>query len=125
MPPLMLYPAMWAMGCLWASHGYRVNVWVRDVDRLARICPPEGITVVGEQVTTFSPSLVSSDLVEVLEGVAKDLGAREVRKDSRICKVSVVGVGMRSHAGVASQMFETLAAEGIDDVSGRYASSVE
>ena len=44
---------------------------------------------------------------EVLEDVANELGAREVRKDSKICKVSVVGVGMRSHAGVASQMFDT------------------
>ena len=43
-----------------------------------------------------------------------NLGQREARKDAKICKVSVVGVGMRSHAGVASQMFETLATEGIN-----------
>ena len=70
-----------------------------------------------DQTTDFTFTVHRNDLdagFEVLEGVAKDLGAREVRKDAKICKVSVVGVGMRSHAGVASQMFETLAAEGIN-----------
>ena len=70
-----------------------------------------------DQTTDFTFTVHRNDVesaYEVLEGVAKDLGAREVRKDSKICKVSVVGVGMRSHAGVASQMFETLAAEGIN-----------
>ena len=42
------------------------------------------------------------------------LGAREVMGDNKICKVSVVGVGMRSHAGVASKMFQALADEGIN-----------
>jgi aspartate kinase len=50
----------------------------------------------------------------VLEKVAKDLGARELAADDRIAKVSLVGVGMRSHAGVASRMFKALAAEGIN-----------
>lgn len=50
----------------------------------------------------------------VLEAVAKDLGAREVVGDDTIVKVSVVGVGMRSHAGVASTMFNALAAENIN-----------
>ena len=42
------------------------------------------------------------------------LGAREVTGDNRIVKISLVGVGMRSHAGIASQMFTALAAEGIN-----------
>ncbi len=50
----------------------------------------------------------------VLEQVAKDLGAREVSADDKIVKISLVGVGMRSHAGIASQMFEILANEGIN-----------
>ncbi|HEY7773362.1 MAG TPA: aspartate kinase [Marinagarivorans sp.] len=50
----------------------------------------------------------------VLEIVAKELNAREVVGDSSIVKVSVVGVGMRSHAGVASTMFNALAAENIN-----------
>lgn len=51
---------------------------------------------------------------EVLNRVAGEIKAREVRSDSKIAKVSVVGVGMRSHAGVASQMFATLAEVGIN-----------
>ena len=45
---------------------------------------------------------------------SRELGAREVTGDTKIAKVSLVGVGMRSHAGVASKMFETLANEGIN-----------
>lgn len=50
----------------------------------------------------------------VLDQVASDLGAREVIGDASVVKVSVVGVGMRSHAGVASTMFNALAAENIN-----------
>ncbi|MBS3802971.1 MAG: aspartate kinase [Oleiphilaceae bacterium] len=51
---------------------------------------------------------------EVLEGVASELKAREVSGDSKIAKVSIVGVGMRSHAGVATKMFEALSDERIN-----------
>ena len=51
---------------------------------------------------------------KVLEAVANDLGAREVRTDDKVAKVSIVGVGMRSHAGVASKMFNALAADNIN-----------
>ena len=50
----------------------------------------------------------------VLEAVAKDLGGCEIRGDNKIAKMSLVGVGMRSHAGIASTMFNTLAQEGIN-----------
>ena len=50
----------------------------------------------------------------VLEGVASAINARQVIADDKICKVSLVGVGMRSHAGVASRMFATLAQENIN-----------
>ena len=50
----------------------------------------------------------------ILEKVSKDLGAREVNGDDSMVKISLVGVGMRSHAGVASTMFETLSKEGIN-----------
>jgi aspartate kinase len=52
--------------------------------------------------------------LKLLQDVANKLGAREVSGDKSIVKISLVGVGMRSHAGVASQMFETLAKEGIN-----------
>lgn len=51
---------------------------------------------------------------EILRTVAKELNAREVTGDDRIVKISVVGVGMRSHAGIASTMFKALADEGIN-----------
>ena len=50
----------------------------------------------------------------ILDGIIKDIGAREVIGDNAIVKVSVVGVGMRSHAGVATRMFDALAAEDIN-----------
>ena len=50
----------------------------------------------------------------VLKQTAESIGAREVSGDTNIAKVSIVGVGMRSHAGVASRMFEALAKENIN-----------
>lgn len=50
----------------------------------------------------------------VLEGVKSEIGAASVSGDAKVSKVSVVGVGMRSHVGVASQMFRTLSEEGIN-----------
>jgi aspartate kinase len=46
--------------------------------------------------------------------IAPAVGAREVVSDDKVAKVSIVGIGMRSHAGVASLMFKTLAAENIN-----------
>lgn len=51
---------------------------------------------------------------KLLEQKSKELGAREVLGDDHIVKISVVGVGMRSHAGIASTMFKALADEGIN-----------
>ncbi len=51
---------------------------------------------------------------KILEETAQAIGAREVATRDDIVKVSIVGVGMRSHAGVASKMFTALADEGIN-----------
>lgn len=73
---------------------------------------------VGENNTTDFTFTVHKNeyerTMELLEKVKTDLKAREIRGDKDICKVSVVGVGMRSHAGVASTMFKTLASENIN-----------
>jgi len=73
---------------------------------------------VGHDGTTdFSFTVNRGDFAktkEILEGVKTRLGAREVTGDNKICKVSAVGVGMRSHPGVASKMFKALADEGIN-----------
>jgi aspartate kinase len=53
--------------------------------------------------------------IELLKSkVLPELGASEVVGDTKICKVSIVGIGMRSHVGVASKMFKTLSDEGIN-----------
>lgn len=52
--------------------------------------------------------------LKVLQNTADTLNARQVTGDDKITKVSVVGVGMRSHAGIANTMFETLAKENIN-----------
>jgi aspartate kinase len=51
---------------------------------------------------------------KVLQPIVKSIGAREVTANEGIAKVSVIGIGMRSHPGVAAKMFETLAATGIN-----------
>jgi aspartate kinase len=52
--------------------------------------------------------------IDVLNGTKAELGAASITGDAKVSKISVVGVGMRSHVGVASQMFRTLSEEGIN-----------
>ncbi|MFO0751269.1 MAG: ACT domain-containing protein, partial [Myxococcota bacterium] len=64
---------------------------------------------------TFTvPKANASDAVRLMQKVAGDLGATEVKVDKNITKVSVVGVGMRSHSGVAAKMFKTLSNAGVN-----------
>ncbi|GAB4059487.1 aspartate kinase [Uliginosibacterium sediminicola] len=67
--------------------------------------------------TDFSFTVNRNDYertLKILDEVKAHVGAREVRADRSMAKVSVVGVGMRSHVGIASKMFRTLAEEGIN-----------
>jgi aspartate kinase len=52
--------------------------------------------------------------LDVLKGARKDIGYFDIKSSSDVAKVSVIGVGMRSHAGVAAQMFKALAERGIN-----------
>jgi len=52
--------------------------------------------------------------LDILNKISAELGAKNVTGDNRIVKISVVGIGMRSHAGIASRMFSALAEEGIN-----------
>jgi aspartate kinase len=73
--------------------------------------------VSAEDTTDLTFTVSRSDYAaarELLEATAAELGAREVTGDDRIAKISLVGVGMRSHAGIASRMFKALAAESIN-----------
>src|SRR6056297_901904 len=70
-----------------------------------------------EQTADFTFTVSRSDLPQaeqILRNVAQEMGAGRVTSNNKIAKVSVVGVGMRSHAGVASRMFASLADVGIN-----------
>ena len=67
--------------------------------------------------TNMTFTVTSADLARTLEVIRSNkdrIGYKEVRSDTDVVKVSVVGIGMRSHAGVASSMFKALAAKGIN-----------
>jgi aspartate kinase len=68
--------------------------------------------------TDFSFTVHRNDFAKTLDllksKVVPALGAQEVTGDAKICKVSIVGIGMRSHVGIASKMFGVLAEEGIN-----------
>jgi aspartate kinase len=55
-----------------------------------------------------------AEAMQLLNDIAKELNARDVVGDDTLAKIAIVGVGMRSHSGVAAKMFETLATEGIN-----------
>lgn len=70
-----------------------------------------------DETTDFTFTVHRNDYenaLRILEQTAEQLGAAEVVGDDKIVKISLVGVGMRSHAGIASTMFETLANENIN-----------
>ena len=82
-----------------------------EVDMIVQNIAPDGATT----DFTFTVARDACDqAVETLHQTAEQLGAKEVRSDPRIAKISLVGVGMRSHAGIASKMFATLAQERIN-----------
>ena len=68
--------------------------------------------------TDFSFTVARGELAKALDvlntQVRPDIGAKEIIGDPAVCKVSAVGIGMRSHVGIASRMFETLYDEGIN-----------
>jgi aspartate kinase len=81
-----------------------------EVDMIVQNVGADGTTDL-----TFTVSRSDYDqALEILKRVARDMNARAVEGDSKIAKLSVVGVGMRSHAGIASRMFKALAAENIN-----------
>ena len=70
-----------------------------------------------DQTTDFTFTVHRNDYentLRILQNICAELGAKKVTGDDKIVKVSIVGVGMRSHAGIASQMFTALADEGIN-----------
>jgi aspartate kinase len=81
-----------------------------DVDMIIQNSGHDGMT-------DFSFTVARADLdktLNVLDRVKTVINAEGIESDKTLCKVSVVGVGMRSHPGVAAKMFRTLAEEGIN-----------
>src|SRR5438132_5458031 len=75
----------------------------------------QNISEDGKTDLTFTVARADLDrAVEVLQGCREALGFDALKPDPNVVKVSVIGVGMRSHAGVAKQMFQTLADKGIN-----------
>ncbi len=86
-----------------ADHGIVVDMIVQNISR-------DGYT----DISFTLPRADREKVVTVLSEVARRIGAEGVAHDDRIAKVSIVGVGMRSHSGVAARMFQTLSREGIN-----------
>ncbi|MGO3345338.1 MAG: aspartate kinase [Marinomonas sp.] len=75
----------------------------------------QNVSADGTTDFTFTVDRTDYDkALSILEGIESELGARATLSDAKIAKVSIVGVGMRSHAGVASSMFRALAGESIN-----------
>src|SRR5262249_7594312 len=82
-----------------------------NVDMIVQNVSEDGKT------TDITFTVTRADLeraVKVLKDNQKTLGIKEIKPDAKVVKVSVIGVGMRSHAGVALTMFRTLAEKGIN-----------
>jgi aspartate kinase len=82
-----------------------------NVDMIVQNVGPEGDST---DVTFTVPRVDMARSVKVIEGLAGDLNYKGIKFDDNVVKVSVIGVGMRSHAGIASKMFATLADKGIN-----------
>ena len=80
------------------------------VDMIVQNISREGYT----DISFTLPRGDRAEVVAILEDLARRIGALGVQFDDRIARVSIVGVGMRSHSGVAARMFSVLAKEGIN-----------
>jgi aspartate kinase len=80
------------------------------VDMIIQNAAEDGTT----DLTFTVPRGDQEKAVSLVRERARELGARGVVTDAHVAKVSIVGLGMRSHAGVAARMFEVLAREGIN-----------
>lgn len=81
-----------------------------NVDMIIQNVSEDGCT----DLTFTVPETDLKRALEVVKEVVSQIGAEDFRDDKDIVKVSIVGVGMRSHAGVAAKMFSVLASEGIN-----------
>ena len=81
-----------------------------NIDVIVQNVSEKGFTDISFTV----PSTEAAKAAKALQPIVKDIGARDAASTTDIAKLSVVGIGMRSHPGVAAKMFDTLAANGIN-----------
>lgn len=81
-----------------------------NVDMIVQNVSADGAT----DLTFTVPKTDFKKALKIVSKSAEEIGAKKVESDENIAKVSIIGVGMRSHAGIASQTFQTLAKEGIN-----------
>lgn len=75
----------------------------------------QNISTDGHTDLTFTvPRTELSQALDIVRPIGKEIGARDIVTDDSVAKVSIVGMGMRSHSGIASKMFKALAEEGIN-----------
>jgi aspartate kinase len=80
------------------------------VDMIIQNASADGTT----DMTFTVPRADYDKALDLVQAIAREIGARDVRGDLDVAKISIVGVGMRTHAGIAARMFEVLAREGIN-----------
>ena len=76
-----------------------------NVDVIIQNASAKGLT----DLTFTVPRADYQACLSILDQLVIDLGAKDVKGDDKIAKLSIVGVGMKSHSGVANKMFKTLA----------------
>ena len=81
-----------------ASEGVSVDMIVQNVSHLKQT-----------DISFTTSKVESAKAIKLIKSLAKEIGAGDVLEDQDIARVSIVGVGMKSHPGVAAKMFDTLA----------------
>jgi aspartate kinase len=93
-----------------AEHNVSVDMIIQNVS----VADRSGAASLSTDVTFTAGKTDLTRVRDVIDAIAKKVGAESVRFDEDIAKISIVGLGMRSHAGVAAKMFRTLADHGIN-----------
>jgi aspartate kinase len=93
-----------------AEHNVSVDMIIQNVS----VADPEDGRALSTDVTFTANKTELARVRGVVDAIAQAVGARAVKIDEDIAKISIVGLGMRSHAGVAAKMFRTLADHGIN-----------
>ena len=81
-----------------------------NVDMIVQNVSADGAT----DLTFTVPKSDFKKTIQIVSKLAKEIGAKKIESDEKIAKISIIGVGMRSHAGIAAKTFQTLAKEGIN-----------